>query len=276
VTDSSPSPGQPTEPPEIDTDVPNSARIWNYWLGGKDNFPVDREAGDDYRAIYPEIVDVARASRRFLTRAVRYLAGQAQVRQFLDIGTGLPTADNTHEVAQRVAPDAKVVYVDNDPIVLAHARALLTTTTTQGDTAYIDADLHDPDTILGAAARTLDFTRPIGLMLLGILGHIEDDEEARSIVKRLMDALPPGSYLTICDGTNDISEAGVEAQRRYNESGAVPYRLRSATQVTAFFEGLEVVEPGVVSCPRWRPDPDDRSRGLPAEMDQFAGVGRKP
>jgi hypothetical protein len=276
VTDSSPSPGQATEPPEIDTEVPNSARIWNYWLGGKDNFPVDREAGDDYRAIYPEIVDVARASRRFLTRAVRYLAGQAQVRQFLDIGTGLPTADNTHEVAQRVAPDAKVVYVDNDPVVLAHARALLTTTTRQGDTAYIDADLRDPDTILGAAARTLDFTKPVGLMLLGILGHIEDDEEARSIVKRLMDALPPGSYLTICDGTNDISEAGVEAQRRYNESGAVPYRLRSATQVTAFFEGLEVVEPGVVSCPRWRPDPDDRSRGLPAEMDQFAGVGRKP
>ena len=276
MTDSSPSPGQATEPPEIDTEVPNSARIWNYWLGGKDNFPADRDAGDDYRAVYPEIVDVARASRRFLTRAVRYLAGQAQVRQFLDIGTGLPTADNTHEVAQRVAPDAKVVYVDNDPVVLTHARALLTTTTRQGDTAYIDADLHDPDTILGAAARTLDFTQPIGLMLLGILGHIEDDEEARSIVKRLMDALPPGSYLTICDGTNDISEAGVEAQQRYNESGAVPYRLRSATQVTAFFEGLEVVEPGVVSCPRWRPDPDDLSRGLPAEMDQFAGVGRKP
>ena len=276
MTDSSASPGQATEPPEIDTEVPNSARIWNYWLGGKDNFPVDRRAGDDYRAIYPEIVDVARASRRFLTRAVRYLAGQAQVRQFLDIGTGLPTADNTHEVAQRVAPDAKVVYVDNDPVVLAHARALLTTTTRQGDTAYIDADLRDPDTILGAAARTLDFTRPIGLMLLGILGHIEDDEEARSIVKRLMDALPPGSYLTICEGTNDISEAGVEAQRRYNESGAVPYRLRSATQVAAFFEGLEVVEPGVVSCPRWRPDPDDLGRGLPAEMDQFAGVGRKP
>jgi hypothetical protein len=276
VTDSSPSPGQATELYEVDAGVPNSARIWNYWLGGKDNFPVDREAGDDYRAIYPEIVDVARASRKFLTRAVRYLAGQAQVRQFLDIGTGLPTADNTHEVAQRVVPDAKVVYVDNDPVVLTHARALLTTTTRQGDTAYIDADLHDPDTILEAAARTLDFTQPIGLMLLGILGHIEDDEEARSIVKRLMDALPPGSYLTICDGTNDISEAGVEAQQRYNESGAVPYRLRSASQVSAFFEGLQVVEPGVVSCPRWRPDANDLSRGLPAEMDQFAGVGRKP
>ena len=275
MTDSSPTPGQGTEPPEIDATVPNSARIWNYWLGGKDNYPVDREAGDDYRAIYPEIVDVARASRRFLTRAVRYLAGQAQVRQFLDVGTGLPTADNTHEVAQRVAPDARVVYVDNDPVVLTHARALLTTTLQDG-TAYVDADLRDPDRILEAAARTLDFTRPIGLMLLGILGHIDDDGQARSIVQRLVGALPSGSYLTICDGTNDISEAGVEAQQRYNESGAVPYRLRSATQVAAFFEGLEVVEPGVVSCPRWRPDPDDVSRGLPAEMDQFAGVGRKP
>jgi hypothetical protein len=154
-----------TEPPEIDASVPNSARIWNYWLGGKDNYPVDREAGDDYRAIYPEIVEVARASRRFLIRAVRYLAGEAHVQQFLDIGTGLPTADNTHEVAQRVAPGSRVVYVDNDPVVLAHARALLTST--RGGTAYVDADLHDPERILDAAARTLDLTRPIGLMLLG-------------------------------------------------------------------------------------------------------------
>src|SRR5512132_2665246 len=181
--------GQPrsaavTEPPEIDASVPNSARIWNYWLGGKDNFPVDREAGDDYRPIYPEIVEVARASRRFLIRAVRYLAGEAHVRQFLDIGTGLPTADNTHEVAQRVAPGSRVVYVDNDPVVLAHARALLTST--QGVTAYVDADLHDPDTILDAAVRTLDFSQPVALMLLGVLGHIGDDDEARSIVKRLL------------------------------------------------------------------------------------------
>jgi hypothetical protein len=149
-----------TEAPQIDATVPNSARIWNYWLGGKDNYPVDREAGDDYRAIYPEIVGVARASRRFLTRAVRYLAGEAALRQFLDIGTGLLTAENTHEVAQRVAADARVVYVDNDPVVLAHARALLTST--QGITAYIDADLHDPERILAAALRTLDFTQPIG------------------------------------------------------------------------------------------------------------------
>ena len=269
-----PSSGQQTEPPEIDASVPNSARIWNYWLGGKDHYPVDRRAGDAYRAIYPEIVDVARASRQFLGRAVRYLAGEAKVRQFLDIGTGLPTFNNTHDVAQRVAPGTRVVYVDNDPVVLAHARALLTST--RAVTAYVDADLRDPDTILAAAARTLDFTQPIGLMLLGILGHIDDDDEARSIVRRLLGALPAGSYLTICDGTNDLFEAGVEAQRRYNESGAMPYRLRSAQQIADFFEGTELVEPGVVSCPLWRPDPVEVRRGLPAEMDQVAGMGRKP
>jgi SAM-dependent methyltransferase len=274
VTDTSSTPSQRTDPPEIDATVPNSARIWNYWLGGKDNYPVDREVGDEYRAIYPEIVQVARASRQFLARAVLYLAGEAQVHQFLDIGTGLPTFNNTHDVAQRVAPGTRVVYVDNDPVVLAHARALLTST--KAVTAYVDADLHDPDEILAAAGRTLDFTRPIGLMMLGILGHIGDDDEARSIVKRLLDALPPGSYLTICDGTNDLFEAGVEAQRLYNESGAVPYRLRSAQQIADFFEGLELVEPGVVSCPRWRPDPVAIGRDLPPEMDQVASIGRKP
>jgi len=274
VTDTSSTPSQRTDPPEIDATVPNSARIWNYWLGGKDNYPVDREVGDEYRAIYPEIVQVARASRQFLARAVLYLAGEAQVHQFLDIGTGLPSFNNTHDVAQRVAPGTRVVYVDNDPVVLAHARALLTST--EAVTAYVDADLRDPDEILAAAARTLDFTKPIGLMMLGILGHIGDDDEARSIVKRLLDALPSGSYLTICDGTNDLFEAGVEAQRLYNESGAVPYRLRSAQQIADFFEGLELVEPGVVSCPRWRPDPVAIGRDLPPEMDQVAGVGRKP
>ena len=274
MTDTSSTPSQRTDPPEIDATVPNSARIWNYWLGGKDNYPVDREVGDEYRAIYPEIVQVARASRQFLARAVLYLAGEAQVHQFLDIGTGLPSFNNTHDVAQRVAPGTRVVYVDNDPVVLAHARALLTST--KAVTAYVDADLHDPDEILAAAGRTLDFTRPIGLMMLGILGHIGDDDEARSIVKRLLDALPPGSYLTICDGTNDLFEAGVEAQQLYNESGAVPYRLRSAQQIADFFEGLELVEPGVVSCPRWRPDPVAIGRDLPPEMDQVAGVGRKP
>jgi hypothetical protein len=275
VTDSSPTPGRGTAPPQIDTTVPHSARIWNYWLGGKDNYPVDREAGDQYREVYPEIVDVARASRQFLTRAVRYLAGEARIRQFLDIGTGLPTADNTHEVAQRVAPACRVVYVDNDPLVLSHARALLTSTP-QGVTDYIDADLRDPDKILEAAARTLDFAQPVALTLVGIVGHVGAYDEARSIVWRLLDALPSGSYLAVCDGTNVISRAGVEAQQRYNESGAVPYHLRNPEQIAGFFDGLELVEPGVVSCPRWRPDPADVNGDLPAEVDQFSGVGRKP
>jgi O-methyltransferase involved in polyketide biosynthesis len=258
--------------PEIDASVPNSARIWNYWLGGKDNYPVDREAGEQFRAIFPEIVEVARSTRAFLNRAVRYLAGEAGLRQFLDIGTGLPTADNTHEVAQRVAPKSRVVYVDNDPIVLAHARALLTST--QGVTAYVDADLHDPDAILDATARTLDFSQPVALMLLGVLGHIGDDDEARSILKRLRDGLASGSYLALCDGIN-TSQAGIQAQDDYDQSGAIPYRLRSPEQVAGLFAGLELVEPGVVSLPRWRPDPT-KGDGPPREIDAVGGVGRKP
>jgi hypothetical protein len=222
--------------------------------------------------IFPEIVEVARSTRAFLHRAVRYLAGEAEIRQFLDIGTGLPTADNTHEVAQRVAPKSRVVYVDNDPVVLAHARALLTST--QGVTAYVDADLHDPERILAATARTLDLTQPVGLMLLGILGHIGDDDEARAIVKRLLDGLASGSYLALCDGTN-TSQAGIQAQDDYDQSGAIPYRLRTPDQIAGLFAGLELVEPGVVSLPRWRPDPT-KGDGPPREIDAVGGVGRKP
>jgi O-methyltransferase involved in polyketide biosynthesis len=276
MTESSPPPGRGTAPPEIDTSVPHSARIWNYWLGGKDNYPVDRAAGDQFLAAFPGVVEVARASRQFLTRAVRYLAGEAGIRQFLDIGTGLPTADNTHEVAQRVAPACRVVYVDNDPLVLTHARALLASTP-QGVTAYIDADLRDPDKIVQGAAHTLDFNQPVALMLMGILGHVGDYDEARSIVRRLLDALPSGSYLALDDGTDVVDKAAVEeAQGAYNESGAIPYHPRSPEQIAGFFDGLELVEPGVVSCPRWRPDPADGTGGLPAEIDAFGGVGRKP
>jgi hypothetical protein len=275
VTDSPAAPGQGQASPQIDTSVPHSARIWNYWLGGKDNYPVDRAAGDQYREVFPEIVEVARASRQFLTRAVRYLAGEAGVRQFLDIGTGLPSADNTHEVAQRVAPASRIVYVDNDPLVLTHARALLTSDP-QGVTHYIDADLRDPDTILDGASRILDFGQPVALMLMGILGHVGDYEEARSIVRRLLDALPSGSYLTLNDGTDVISQAFARAQQTYNESGALPYQLRSPDQIAGFFAGLELVEPGVVSVPRWRPDPTDADGEPPAEVDAFGGVGRKP
>jgi len=274
VTDSSSAPGQQPAP-EIDTSVPQSARIWNYWLGGKDYFPVDRAAGDQYIEVFPGIVDIARASRGFLTRAVRYLAGEAEVRQFLDIGTGLPTANNTHQVAQSVAPECRIVYVDNDPLVLVHARALLNSSPV-GATDYVDADLRDPDKILEAASATLDFTQPIALMLMGIMGHTADYDEARSIVRRLLGGLPSGSYLALNDGTNVISKAFEQAQEGYNQSGAVPYILRSPEQIAGFFDGLELVEPGVLSCPRWRPDPADTSGGLPAEVDAFGGVGRKP
>jgi S-adenosyl methyltransferase len=273
VTDSSSTSGQ-QPPPEIDTSVPQSARIWNYWLGGKDYFPVDSAVGEQFRAVFPGIVDVAREGRRFLNRAVRYLAGEVGIRQFLDVGTGLPTADNTHQVAQRVAAEARIVYVDNDPVVLVHARALLTTTP-EGATDYVDADLHDPSTILEAAGKTLDFGQPVALLLMGILGHITEDDEARSIVKRLLDALPSGSYLALYDGT-DTDPVGVAAQDHYNQSGAVPYRLRSPEQLAGFFDGLQLVEPGVVSVPRWRPDPADTRDGQPAEVDAFGGVGRKP
>ena len=260
------------QPPELNTGVPQTARIWNYWLGGKDNFTVDRQVGDQILQAFPAIVENARASRAFLARVVRYLAADAGVRQFLDIGTGLPTANNTHQVAQAVAPECRIVYVDNDPIVLTHARALLTSTP-EGATAYIDVDLRDPDTILQQAARTLDVTQPIAIMLMGILGHIADDEQAQSIVKRLVAAVPSGSYLAMNDGT-DTSEEVVEAARIWNQSANPTYHLRSPDRIARFFDGLDLVEPGVVSPPQWRPEPS--TSGLPAEIDSFCGVARKP
>jgi S-adenosyl methyltransferase len=260
------------QPPELNTGVPQTARIWNYWLGGKDNFPADRQVGDQIFDAFPAIVENARASRAFLARAVRYLAGEAGIRQFLDIGTGLPTANNTHEVAQAVAPESRVVYVDNDPIVLAHARALLTSSP-QGATTYVDADLRDPERILQEAARTLDLSQPIGIMLMGILGHIADDDEARSIVRRLVGGVSSGSYLTMNDGT-DTSEEVVEAARIWNQSANPTYHLRSPDRIARFFDGLDLVEPGVVSPPRWRPEPS--TSGLPPEVDSACGVGRKP
>jgi O-methyltransferase involved in polyketide biosynthesis len=259
---------------KIDITVPHSARIWNYWLGGKDNYTVDREAGDAFREIYPDITVVARAVRAFLARAVRRLAGEADIRQFLDVGTGLPTADNTHEVAQRIAPESRIVYVDNDPLVLVHARALLTSAP-EGACTYIEADVRDPHTILEAAARALDFGRPVALMMLGVLGHVGDDGAARSIVRELAGALPPGSYLTLSDGAN-TSRAREQAHERYAQTGAVPYRLRSPEQIAAFFDGLDLLEPGVVPVSQWRPDPQGASRsGPPAAVDTFGGMARK-
>jgi SAM-dependent methyltransferase len=274
MTDESPEAAHETAQTGIDTSVPHSARIWNYWLGGKDNYAVDREAGDEYVKVFPGILDVARAQRGFLTRSITYLAAEAGIRQFLDVGTGLPTADNTHQVAQRIAPDARVVYVDNDPLVLAHARALLTSTP-QGATAYIHADLRDPATIVAEAGQTLDLTKPVALILHGVLGHVPDARDARDIVRGLMDELPSGSYLNLADGTSyTAAEEFEQAQEGYNETGAVPYALRKPAEVASFFDDLELVEPGVVSCPRWRPDPPPDEP--PAELDVFGGVGRKP
>ncbi|TDC85589.1 SAM-dependent methyltransferase [Actinomadura sp. 7K507] len=240
----------------IDTSVPHSARIWNFLLGGTDNYPVDRQAGEQVFAVFPGMVDMVRQSRLMLRRVVRYLAGEAGIRQFLDIGTGLPTADNTHEVAQRAAAESRIVYVDNDPLVLTQARALLTSTP-EGVTAYIEADVRDPETILAEAARTLDYDEPVALMLMGVLGLVGDYDEARSIVRRLMAALPSGSYLAVYDGT-DADPAYVEAIRAYNAgSGAVPYTPRTPEQITGYFDGLDLIEPGVVPVTRWRPSQDD-------------------
>jgi hypothetical protein len=282
TADASPEPLGKASQSGIDTSVPHSARIWNYWLGGKDNFPVDREVGDEFLTIFPGQVDIARHSRAFLGRAVRYLAGEAGIRQFLDIGTGLPTENNTHEVAQAVAPDARIVYVDNDPLVLAHARALLTSTP-EGATAYVDADLREPELILTRSAETLDFDQPIALMMLGILGHIPDEDRPEQIVARLVNALASGSYVVINDGTNVLHGQGegpvadesarARAIRRYVEAGGVAYHLRTPQRIEGFFDGLELVDPGVVSVSRWRLDTPGR---LPAEVDAFCGVARKP
>ncbi|WP_112467322.1 SAM-dependent methyltransferase [Streptomyces triticisoli] len=263
---------EPAAHRKIDTSVPHSARIWNYWLGGKDNYPVDEEAGDAYTAVFPGIVTIARSSRAFLRRGITYLVAEAGIRQFLDIGTGLPTADNTHEVAQRIAPECRIVYVDNDPMVLTHARALLHSTP-EGATDYVDADVLDPDRILAAAARTLDLTRPTALILSNILGHISDFDQARSIVTRLMDTLPSGSYLSINDGSRGVDPVFEQAQDAYNESGAVSYNLRTVEQITTFFDGLDLMDPGVVSVPHWRPDP-----GSPAAepVAEHGGLARKP
>jgi O-methyltransferase involved in polyketide biosynthesis len=259
--------------PGIDTTVPHSARIWNYWLGGKDNYPADQQAGEQTIAVLPEIVDIARASRQFLVRVVRYLAGPAGIRQFLDVGAGLPTVGNTHEVAQRVAPESRVVYVDNDPLVLVHARALLTSSP-EGATDYLEADARDVDAILQRAAATLDLTKPAAITMLGILPFIGDDDEAGSIVTRLLAALPAGSYLAITHSTSEVSgERVIEAVRQWNAVAPTPYTLRNPEQIAAFFAGLELIEPGIVSCPEWRPDPQEAGRGR--RMDEFCALGRK-
>jgi hypothetical protein len=258
--------------PDFDTNVPHIARVYDYWLGGKDNFAADRELGDRTLQAYPNLVFSVRANRAFLARTVRFLAAEAGVRQFLDIGTGIPTANNTHEVAQGVAPDCRIVYVDNDPIVLSHARALLTSKP-EGACAYIDADLRDPDTILAQAKGTLDFRQPVAIMLLTVLQFVTDDHEVSAIVNRLMDACAPGSFMTISHPASDIdAEQHTEMVRRLNQSVAEKVALRDHAGVTRLFDGFELVEPGVVRAPKWRPD-SELEAASPAVL--WAGLARK-
>ncbi|MFD0773839.1 SAM-dependent methyltransferase [Streptomonospora algeriensis] len=267
-------PQTPDQVPEIDTSAPHNPRIWNYWLGGKDNYAVDREMGEQIRSFFPEIADNARADREFLVRTVTHLTRDKGVRQFLDIGTGLPTHNNTHEVAQSVAPEARVVYVDNDPLVLVHARALLVGTE-EGATDYVDADLRDPDTILRAAAATLDFTQPVALMLLGVVNFVEDDAEVRSILDRLLEALAPGSYLVASHPTDDLDpERAHQVAAAWNERGTPKLTVRSAAGIEALFDGLELLEPGVVSCSLWRPEQTEV--GAIGPVSEYGGVARKP
>jgi S-adenosyl methyltransferase len=259
--------------PDFDTGVPHIARVYDYWLGGKDNFAADRQLGEQTLQAYPNLVFSVRANRAFLARTVRFLAGEAGIRQFLDIGTGIPTANNTHQVAQRIAPDSRIVYVDNDPIVLSHARALLKSSP-QGVCAYLDADLRNPDAILAAAASTLDFGQPIAIMLIAVLHFIGDDAQAGAIVSQLMDACVPGSFVVISHVGGDIdAEQQGEMVRRLNESVAEKATMRDRAGVTRLFDGLELLDPGVVRVSAWRPDSEleaARPTGL------WGGVARKP
>ena len=258
----------------FDARVAHPARVYDYWLGGKDNFEADRIAGQQTIAAYPAIRASARANRAFLARTVRYLAAEEGIRQFLDIGTGLPTANNTHEVAQSVAPASRIVYVDNDPLVLSHARALLTSSP-QGVTAYLDADVRDPDSLLEQAADTLDFSQPVALMLLIILHMIPDADDPHGIVARLMQALPSGSYLVLAHPASDIHAARMaEMTKRVNERMTGPKAtMRDRAAVTRFFDGLDLLEPGVVQPQQWRPEPGQLT---PLQVTAWCGVARKP
>jgi hypothetical protein len=267
--------GDGAEPPEIDTSVAHVARVYNYWLGGKDYFAVDREAGDEAILAYPDMYSSVRANRAFLKRAVRYLATEAGIQQFLDIGTGLPSADNTHEVAQAIAPESRVVYVDNDPIVLAHARALLASSP-HGATGYLDADARNPGKILAEAARLLDFGQPVAVLLVAILHLVEEEDDPYGLVAELMRTVPSGSYLVISHVPSDMQRRATgltEAVARLSQLMTQRVIPRSHAQVTRFFDGLEILEPGVVPIQEWRPDSAEEAA---ARAGMWSGVGRKP
>jgi hypothetical protein len=260
------------QPVVLDTTVANSARLYNFLLGGKDNFAVDRAAAAKLLKLVPEFKASALATRAFLTRAVRTLTEQLGIRQFLDIGTGLPTANNTHEIAQAIAPESRILYVDNDPMVLAHARALLTSTP-QGRADYLLADLRDVQAILDAAGRTLRWDEPVGVVLVSVLSYLTDDDEAYGLIRQLVGALPAGSHLVISHPTFEVNPVGfATAIDIWNTRGCTPICARDPHAIADFFDGLELLDPGVVPCSQWRPDPDtDQSPDL-----DYCGVARKP
>jgi hypothetical protein len=261
------------EVPKINTNVPHPARVYDYFLDGKDNFEADRVAADAAIEAFPKTAESARAARAFLRRVVQFLAAEAGIRQFLDIGTGLPSGENVHQVAQSAVPEAKIVYVDNDPIVLLHAQVLLTSSP-EGAVAYLDADLRDPEKILGEAAKTLDFSQPMAILLLGILHNIGDQDDPYGIVRKLVQAMPPGSYLAICHLTAGIYPELAEWAQALNERRIdAPIVLRDRAEVTSFFDGLELVEPGVVQLSKWRPRSEEEAAAAAA---LWGGVARKP
>src|SRR5690349_14863321 len=278
---------EPWGPPPagLDVNLPHPARVWNYWLGGRDFFAADKAAGEEISREFPHLAETARAERAFLVRAVRFLAGPARIRQFLDVGSGLPAGGNTHEIAQRIVPDTGIVYADHDPAVILHAKALpgspMLASTPEGAVYYADADLRDVAAVLAAATAILDLSKPVALMMLGILGHVEDYGAARSITSQLMSELAPGSYLVIADGVaTDASVASAQrrydtsARPRYGASALPPYRLRRPDELASFFDGLDLTEPGVVPCSQWRPD--GRERDGAEKAAAYCGVARKP
>ncbi|WP_433755271.1 SAM-dependent methyltransferase [Nocardia sp. CA-135398] len=270
-------------PTKIDTSVAHEARVYDYWLGGKDNYPADRALGDAIATHIPAIRSMARANRAFLGRAVRYVV-DAGVTQFLDIGTGIPTAGNTHEIAQTVASDARVVYVDNDPIVLAHARALMSSTR-EGKTAFIHADLHDPASILRdpSLTATLDLNRPVAIMLVAIMMYFRDSDDPQAIIENLLESVPSGSFLVITHPTADFDARAMARVVASAESAGINFNPRSRAETETLFAGTEIVEPGVVPVVTWHPELigelSGRAQAIQADPESawyWAGVGRKP
>jgi hypothetical protein len=264
---------RPARPPRIDVNTPNVARVWNFLQGGKDNFDADRKAARQLIKAAPAMEGAAHATRDFLRRTVCYLASNAGIRQYLDIGTGIPTTGNVHEIAQETEPASRVVYVDNDPLVLSHARALLHPRP-GGTTSFIDADARNPQLIITRARDTLDFSQPVGIVLTDLLNFVNRDAEVRAIMSALLNATCPGSHIIVMHPASDIDEILTDAARRWNKIGALPITLRRKDEIAAWFTSLEILEPGIVPVTQWRPGPPDGQYS--PQMPLYGLVARKP